>query len=449
MQQIELPKASRLLSRDFTFGVATAAFQVEGATQADGRLPSIWDHFCAIEGRVKNGDSGMPACDHYHRWQEDLELIEGLGVDAYRLSIAWPRVMTEDGQPNAEGLDFYKRLLDSLRERNITPFVTLYHWDLPQHLQERGGWLNRDTAYRFQEYVDLVSRELGDRVSSYATLNEPWVSAILGHEVGIHAPGLTDARLARQAGHHLLLAHGLAMQTLRANAPQAQAGLVLNMGPNTPHSRRYDDRVAALVGEASMNHWFLEPVLEGRYPELYIRLYPEQAPQVLPGDMELIAQPVDFIGINYYTRGVVSFDREHLIQNHPPEDVEVTDFGWEVYPQGLTDLLVDLNEQYRLPPLMVTENGMAGDDHLVDGRVHDEQRCRYLNSHLNAVHDAIEQGVDIRGYFAWSLMDNFEWAEGYSKRFGMVYIDYETQQRTLKDSAKAFADFLKDRQAGR
>lgn len=449
MQRIELPSSSRLLGSNFTFGVATASFQIEGATQADGRLPSIWDEFCARQGNVKNGDTGMPACDHYNRWQDDIELIRDLGVDAYRLSVAWPRVMTKDGQPNTKGLDFYKQLLDRLQEYGIRSFVTLYHWDLPQHLQERGGWLNRDTAYRFQDYASLVSRELGDRVDTYATLNEPWVSAILGHEVGIHAPGMTDARLARQAGHHMLLAHGLGMQTLRQEAPKAQAGLVLNMGPNTPLTQRYDDRAAAMIGEASMNHWFLEPALEGRYPELFARIHPELMPQVLPGDMDIISQKVDFIGINYYTRGIVSFDNAQWVKGHEAKGAEITDFGWEVYPQGLTDLLVDLDAQYDLPPLMITENGMAGDDHLDQGRVHDEQRCRYLQSHLHAVHDAIEQGVDVRGYFAWSLMDNFEWAEGYSKRFGMVYIDYDTQQRTLKDSARLFADFLKQRPASR
>lgn len=447
MFSLDLPSHSRLLTPEFTFGVATASFQVEGATQADGRLPSIWDTFCQQPGRVKNGDNGMPACDHYHRWAGDVEMIQGLGVDAYRLSIAWPRVMTSSGQPNAKGLDFYKQLLDRLLESGLAPYVTLYHWDLPQYLQDFGGWVNRDTAYRFRDYADLVTRELGDRVASYATLNEPWVSAILGHEIGVHAPGLKDARLGRQAGHHLLLAHGLGMEVLRTNAPKADAGLVLNMAPSTPKTNRYDDQVAARLSEASLTHWFLEPVLEGRYPALFERFYPELTPITMPGDMELISQPVDFIGINFYTRGVVSFDAKTDVKNHEPENVEITDMGWEVYPQGLTDLLVDLDRTYQLPPLLITENGMAGADELHNGRVHDEQRVRYYNSHLNAVHNAIELGVDVRGYFAWSLMDNFEWAEGYDKRFGLVYVDYETQQRTLKDSALAFKDLMARRKS--
>ncbi len=447
MFSLDLPSHSRLLTPEFTFGVATASFQVEGATQADGRLPSIWDTFCEQPGRVKNGDNGMPACDHYHRWAGDVEMIQGLGVDAYRLSIAWPRVMTEQGQANAKGLDFYKQLLDRLLESGLAPYVTLYHWDLPQYLQDFGGWVNRDTAYLFRDYADLVTRELGDRVASYATLNEPWVSAILGHEIGVHAPGLKDARLGRQAGHHLLLAHGLGMEVLRTNAPKADAGLVLNMAPSTPKTDRYDDQVAARLSEASLTHWFLEPVLEGRYPALFERFYPELTPITMPGDMELISQPVDFIGINFYTRGVVSFDAKTDVKNHEPENVETTDMGWEVYPQGLTDLLVDLDRTYQLPPLLITENGMASADEIHNGGVHDEQRVRYYNSHLNAVHNAIEQGVDVRGYFAWSLMDNFEWAEGYDKRFGLVYVDYETQQRTLKDSALAFKDLMARRKS--
>ena len=447
MFSLDLPSHSRLLTPEFTFGVATASFQVEGATQADGRLRSIWDTFCEQPGRVKNGDNGMPACDHYHRWAGDVEMIQGLGVDAYRLSIAWPRVMTEQGQANAKGLDFYKQLLDRLLESGLAPYVTLYHWDLPQYLQDFGGWVNRDTAYRFRDYADLVTRELGDRVASYTTLNEPWVSAILGHEIGVHAPGLKDARLGRQAGHHLLLAHGLGMEVLRTNAPKADAGLVLNMAPSTPKTDRYDDQVAARLSEASLTHWFLEPVLEGRYPALFERFYPELTPITMPGDMELISQPVDFIGINFYTRGVVSFDAKTDVKNHEPENVETTDMGWEVYPQGLTDLLVDLDRTYQLPPLLITENGMASADEIHNGGVHDEQRVRYYNSHLNAVHNAIEQGVDVRGYFAWSLMDNFEWAEGYDKRFGLVYVDYETQQRTLKDSALAFKDLMARRKS--
>ena len=434
-----------MLAPGFTYGVATASFQIEGALQEDGRIPCIWDTFCATPGKVKNGDTGAPACDHYHRWEEDLALVHELGVDAYRFSIAWPRVMAEDGTPNTRGLDFYKRLLDRLRELGLQSYVTLYHWDLPQHLEDRGGWLNRETAYRFQDYADLVTRELGDRVDSYATLNEPWCSAFLGYGYGVHAPGLKNIRYARQAAHHLLLAHGLGMETLRQNAPQAQSGIVLNMGPMTPQTDRYDDLIASKLAEAGGNHWFLEPLLKGEYPHIYNRFNPEEAPLVLEGDMETISAPVDFIGINYYTRNISRYDKEHFLQIERNPEAEHTDIGWEIYPEGLTSLLVDLHRQYELPPLMITENGAAGADDVQGGEVHDDQRCRYFDSHLNAVHQAMEQGVNITGYFAWSLMDNFEWAEGYEKRFGLVHVNYDTQERTLKDSAKAFSRLMQER----
>jgi beta-glucosidase len=443
--RFKLPEGSRMLASEFTYGVATASFQVEGATHEGGRLPCIWDTFCATPGKVKNGDTGERACEHYHRWEEDFALIEGLQVDAYRFSIAWPRVMKEDGTPNAQGLDFYRRLLDRLNERGIQPHVTLYHWDLPQHLEDRGGWLSRETPYRFQDYADLVTRELGDQVHAYSTVNEPWCSAFLGYGYGVHAPGLKSMRYARQASHHLLLAHGLGMEVLRSNAPRAQSGIVLNMGPMTPKTDRYDDLIASKLAEAGGNHWFIEPVLEGRYPHVFNRFNPREEPLVLEGDLEKISVPVDFIGINYYTRNISTYDPEHFLKLHPNPDAEHTDIGWEIYPQGLTDLLVDLHQQYRLPPLMITENGAACADRLLNGQVEDDQRCRYYDLHLNAVHQAIEQGVNITGYFAWSLLDNFEWAEGYDKRFGIVHVDYDTQQRTVKESAKAFQRLMQER----
>lgn len=444
--EFQLPSESPMLHKDFTFGVATASFQIEGATEVDGRLKSIWDTFSETPEKVKNGDTGEPACDHYHLWRDDLDIVKSLNVDAYRFSIAWPRVMHENGSVNQKGIDFYRRILDRLCEDGIQPHVTLYHWDLPQYLEDRGGWLNRDVAYRFQDFADLVTRELGGQFHSCSTINEPWCAAFLGYGYGVHAPGLNNIRFAKQAGHHLLLAHGLGMDVLRTNVPQVKSGIVLNMGPMTPKSERYDDFIAAKIAEAGGNHWFIEPLLEGRYPHIINRYEPDKMPLVLEGDMELISRTVDFIGINYYTRNISSYDSENFLKLHKNPTAEHTDMSWEIYPDGLRDLLLDLHRNYELPPLMVTENGAACADLIENGAVWDDQRCRYFDLHLNAVHQAIERGVNITGYFAWSLLDNFEWAEGYDKRFGLVYVDYDTQKRTLKESAKAFRRLMQFRQ---
>jgi beta-glucosidase len=430
----------------FTWGVATASYQIEGAIHEDGRVPSIWDTFCAEPGKVLNGDSGDVACDHYHRWETDVELIAGLGVDAYRLSIAWPRVMDEKGRPNAKGIDFYKRLLDRLEQKGLQRFVTLYHWDLPAHLQARGGWLDRDTAYRFADYADLMSRELQGRVTAWATLNEPWCSAFLGHGNGHHAPGLANLRFATQAMHHLLLGHGLALPALKANDPAAQRGIVANIGRGTPDSDKPADRDAAFLYETQHNQWVLDPLFKGEYPQELFRLWPGTEPLVLEGDMATIASPIDFLGINYYFRSNLRSDGKHGFVDVPLPGVERTQMGWEVYPQGLQDLLRQFKADYpNLPPIYITENGMASDDHVESGRVHDEQRIGYLNGHFAAVAGAIEAGVDVRGYFVWSLMDNFEWSFGYERRFGLVHVAYATQQRTLKDSARLFREFLAER----
>jgi beta-glucosidase len=434
---------SGLLRKDFIFGAATAAFQIEGASNEDGRTDSIWDQYCRQPGKVYNGHDGSQACDHYHRWEQDLQMLADLNVDAYRLSIAWPRIMPTRGEVNAKGLQFYKQIIARLNELGIKPYVTLYHWDLPAYLEERGGWLNRETAFAFAEYADIVTRELGDSVASYATLNEPWCSAFLGYRYGVHAPGVKDDRAGFQAAHHLLLAHGLALPRMRLNAPGAQHGIVLNFAPNYPDTPA--DELAVAFADAENSHFFIQPLLEGKYPELIAELRPQWMPLVVDGDMEQIAQPLDFIGVNYYTRSVVKAAGDTIYKAVPQKNVEVTDFGWEVYPQGLTDLLVGMHRRYRLPPLLITENGAACDDRLIDGVVDDEQRCRYYQTHLEAVDRAMREGVDIRGYFAWSLMDNFEWAEGYSKRFGLVYVDYATQQRTLKRSAIMFQAFLASR----
>lgn len=433
---------------DFTWGVATASYQIEGAVDADGRLPSIWDTFCKQPGKVLNGDTGAQACDHYRRWASDADLIADLGVDAYRLSVAWPRVMHRDGTPNPKGLDFYKRLIDRLAARGVRTMATLYHWDLPQHLQDRGGWLNRDTAYRFADYADQVSRALAGRVDSYATFNEPYCSAYYGYGTGHHAPGHTKMRHAVQAMHHLLLAHGLSLAPLRANDPGADLGIVANVQRGSTESIAPADLEAVRLFELQQNHWVLQAVLQGAYAPDLFHLWPGTEPLVLDGDMATIAQPIDFLGINYYARRTLRSDGAHGFVDAPRAGVERTQMGWEVYPQGLEDLLRGFKASYaNLPPIVIAENGLASDDRVVDGRVDDSHRQSYLQRHFEAVHRAIEAGVDVRGFYVWSLMDNFEWAFGYERRFGLVHVDYATQQRTLKDSALHFRDYLRQRRA--
>lgn len=422
----------------FVFGVATSSFQIEGATREDGRGPSIWDTFCREPGRILDGTNGDVACDHYHRWREDLDLIKNLGADAYRFSIAWPRIQPEGrGAVNAAGLDFYERLVDGMLERGLKPYATLYHWDLPQTLQDMGGWANRDTAHRFAEYARLVAERLGDRVTSYATLNEPWCSSILSYQIGEHAPGLRNRKLALAAAHHLLLGHGEALSAMRDAVRGAELGIVLNLQPTYPASEKPEDVAAARFADGTFNRWFLDPLLKGEYPADIWEAYGADVPEVQPGDLACIARPLDFLGVNYYSRGVNSANGSVR-----PPDSTYTHMGWEVYPQGLTDLLVRLKEDYAVPPLLVTENGAAYPDELAGDRVHDPERVRYFESHLEAVAQAVRRGVDMRGYFAWSLLDNFEWAWGYSRRFGLVYVDYTSQRRVLKDSALWYQGLL-------
>ena len=443
---ITLPTQSTMLTSDFIFGVATASFQIEGATQIDNRLPSIWDTFCATPGKVKGADNGDIACDHYHLWEQDIQLIKDLGVDAYRLSIAWPRVMDKNGEANQAGLNFYRQLLKKLKAEGLTVFVTLYHWDLPQHLEDKGGWLNRETAYRFKDYTDLVTQELAEWVDSWATFNEPFCAAILGYELGIHAPGLSKPEYGRQAAHHILLAHGLALPVIRKNAPASQVGIVLNMNRSYAASEKAEDQFACLMRDTLDNQFFIEPLMTGQYPQILKTVAPHYLPMILPGDMDIISQPIDFLGMNFYTCNHNAYDADQLFKNVPnAAPVEYTDIGWEIAPHAFTELLVTLNKQYSLPPMYITENGAACADHIIDGEINDDQRVRYLEGHLNAVHQAIEEGVDIRGYFAWSLMDNFEWAEGYSKRFGLTYVDYQTQERTIKRSGHAYRALLNSR----
>jgi beta-glucosidase len=437
-----------MAQRPFLWGVATAAYQIEGATEVDGRLASIWDTLSATPGKILDGSTGAVACDHYQRWAADVDLIAALGVDAYRLSIAWPRVMDAAGKPNRAGFDFYKRLLDRLAERGIERFVTLYHWDLPQYLEDRGGWLNRDLAWRFADYADCASRELSGRVTAWATLNEPWCSAYLGYGNGLHAPGRSELRFATQAMHHLLLAHGLALPALRANDPAALHGIVANVGAVSTDGASAADQDAAHLAAVFQNDWVLQPLLRGTYPDDLFRLWPGTEPLVLPGDLERIGAALDFLGINYYFRTNVRSDGKHGFVDRPLADVERNQMGWEVYPQGLEDLLRRFKAAYpRLPPIYITENGTALDDRVVDGEVDDEARISYLARHFAAVSRAIDAGVDVRGYFIWSLMDNYEWGYGYQRRFGLCHVDYRTQQRTPKRSARAFKAFLASRSA--
>lgn len=440
-QEISLPSPSRLQSQDFIFGVATSSFQIEGDRQ--GRLASIWDKFCQQPGAIADRSNGEQACDHVKHWLTDLEHIKALGVDAYRFSISWPRVINETGDINPEGLAFYVGLINELRAQGIKVFVTLYHWDLPQHLEDKGGWLNRETAYQFADYVDKVSNILGSSVDAYITLNEPYCSAYLGYEMGVHAPGKTGRLNGRTASHHLLLAHGLAMGVLRKNAPLSQHGIVLNIHPGYP--RTSADTNACRKGSEYLFEWYLDPVVNGQYPPVYDLLSEDELPPIIAGDMELIKTPVDFIGLNYYTRNIYSDDGQGWFVEEHGNDYPKTEMGWEVCPHALTDLLVDLNRRYDLPPIYITENGAAMDDALDNGEVCDGDRIAYFQEHLLALDDAIKQGVDVRGYFAWSLMDNFEWALGYSKRFGLIYVDYQTQQRVWKQSAKAYQAMLQSK----
>ena len=442
MNKISVPINSKMLKKEFIYGVATASFQIEGA--ADKRLPCIWDTFCAKENTVADGSNGDIACDHYNRWNEDIELIDSLGVDAYRLSISWPRVITESGELNPEGVEFYLNILKELKKRNIKAFVTLYHWDLPQHLEDNGGWLNRETSYKFAQYVHLITVAFGDLVHSYATLNEPFCSAFLGYEIGVHAPGKVGREFGKKAAHHLLLAHGLAMSVLAKNSPNTLNGIVLNFTPAYAVDDKNENILAASFADDYYNQWYIKPIFDGKYPEILQELPDNCHPEIHPGDMEIISHSVDFLGINFYTRSVYKASDDDYFEELPATG-KLTDIGWEVYPQAFTELLQSLNERYDLPPIYITENGAAINDKIVDNEVVDQDRIDYYQEHLLAVNDAIESGVNIQGYFAWSLMDNFEWAEGYLKRFGIVYVDYESQIRTIKNSGHAYKTLISNR----
>lgn len=450
---------------DFLWGAATSAYQIEGAVEADGRGKSIWDDFSHTEGRVVSGDTGDVAANHYNLMSNDVEMMKKLGLQAYRFSIAWPRIMpTGSGKIETRGLDFYDRLLDELLNAGIKPLPTLYHWDLPSILQEKGGWTNRDSADWFADYAAVVHDHFKDRVEMWSTLNEPWVSAFLGYGIGIHAPGLNDPSLAFQAAHHLLLGHGKAVAAMRSQSSESEIGIVLNLAPvylveDAPEDHPAHDAVK--LQDSMLNRLWLNSLLEGQYPETLMQMGSIFTNSIQEGDLAQISRPIDWMGVNYYqdSRSVpdMTNDSEYIDSTgngslpgsrgvRPAEPVgDVTDFGWSTTPDGLRVLLEMLNGDYsNLPPVYITENGCAYDDPIIDGKVMDTRRINYLTSHLESVAKAIEAGVDVRGYMHWSLLDNFEWAEGYRQRFGLVHVDFETQVRTPRDSAHRYSEIIRN-----
>ncbi|NYF98841.1 GH1 family beta-glucosidase [Janibacter cremeus] len=441
----------------FLWGVSTAAYQIEGAVDEDGRGRSVWDTFCEQPGVIADGSSGAVACDHYHRYAEDVALMRELGVGGYRFSIAWPRVLpTGSGAVNAAGLDFYDRLVDELCAAGIAPVPTLFHWDTPQAVEDEGGWLARDTAHRFAEYAAVVADRLGDRVPHWITINEPREVTMLGYGLGVHAPGRTGLFEALPVAHHLLLGHGLAVQSLRATGARS-IGVAASHNPTWSAGESTADREAAELFDHLNNWLFADALVRGDYGEGWNELLPVQ-----DGDMSIISQPLDWYGVNYYnpTRvgapGSGSSEVDGVstpdglpFSFTPITDVPQTDFGWPVVPEGLTQILMTMRHRYgeAMPPVMITENGCSYDDPIAaDGRIADERRIDYLDSHLTALREAICQGVDVRGYFTWSLLDNFEWAEGFRQRFGLVHVDYDTLARTRRDSFHWFAEHIRAHQ---
>jgi beta-glucosidase len=435
-----LPK--NVSPENFELGCATSSFQIEGGAAEGGRVASIWDDFCDQPGRIKDASNGKVACDHYHRYADDIKLIADLGFKHYRFSIAWARVVNADNSVNMAGIDFYSRLMDELDKHHITPNATLFHWDLPSHLE--GGWLNRETAYRFADYAALIAEHLGDRLPRVATLNEPWCSAFLGYDLGVFAPGHTKRESSLSAAHHLMLAHGLGMQAWRSRLPKTSLGIVLNPELCDPLTPKAQDIHAAKMAEYERNDCFLNPLFGREWPaalqeQMGARLADRQA-----GDLAITAQPLDFIGLNYYTRSIAKApgspeDAKRGYTFVPPDAADstkqLTDIGWEIYPEGLKRVVNNLTQNWPLPPIWITENGAADNTPVVDSSCNDDMRCTYIAQHVEKMSELIAEGVDIRGYYVWSLLDNFEWAQGYSQRFGIVHVDFDTQLRTPKKSA--------------
>ncbi len=442
---------SRAYPADFTFGVATAAYQIEGAASEDGRGPSIWDTFSHNTKGVLNGDTGDVACDHYHRWEDDLDLIASLGVDAYRFSISWSRLLpTGEGALNQAGVNFYNQLIDGCKARNLKVFVTLYHWDLPQALADNGGWAHRSTAEHFAYYAKTVAELYGDRIDTLCTFNEPWCSSILSHLYGVHAPGNTDLDLTLAVIHGQHRAHGLAVQAVRTVMPDLPLGIVLNCQAIRPASDSQQAKDAAQRHDRFHNGLFLDPLFKGHYPPEIVQHLGNRLPDGWQDDMESIHQPLDYWGLNYYTPEYIT-DSETGDEPYPNaqrverQNVQRTDIGWEIDASALTELMVNLYNRYPLPPCYITENGAAYNHGLVDGEIDDQPRVDYLEAHLQAVLDIVAKDIALLGYFSWSLMDNFEWAEGYSMRFGLIHVDYQTQKRTFKKSAYWYQNLMSHR----
>jgi len=442
--------------QEFIFGVATSAYQIEGATNTDGRGPSIWDDFCHKPGNVANNDNGEVACDHYNLWEQDLDLIRDLNVDAYRFSFSWPRVLPKGtGQINEKGMAFYDRLIDGCLERNLQPFATLYHWDLPSSLLQSGGWTDRDTANAFSDYAELMTTRFGDRLASISTFNEPWCSSILGYLMGIHAPGVKDISLAMKTIHHQHLGHGLAVSRIKSVKPDLPVGIVLNLQSIYPGSNNADDRLAAGRHQAFHNGAFLDPLFKGSYPDVVTEALGQHLPNNWQDDLSTIHQALDFWGLNYYTpTRIVNAEKPgstfpHTMHTFPKHEYDRTDLGWEIDADAFKDLLIDVYQKYPLPPCYITENGACFNDEPEGGIVEDTRRVQYFSQHIEAVASAYNADVPVLGYFAWSLMDNFEWAEGYQMRFGIVHVDYETQRRTVKRSGHWFADLAQSHRVRR
>jgi beta-glucosidase len=432
---------------DFVWGAATAAYQIEGGWQADGKGENIWDRFSHTPGNIDNDDTGDYAADHYYRWREDISLMKEIGLQAYRFSLSWARWLPDGrGAVNPAGIDFYSHLVDGLLENAIEPYITLYHWDLPQVLQDEGGWPARPTVEAFIEYADLVSSKLGDRVKHWMTFNEPYVSAYIGYLDGRHAPGHTDLDEMLAAAHHLLLAHGLAMPVIRNNAPDSEVGIVLNLHGQVPASASAADRAAAFRADGIINRWYLDPLAGRGYPQDIVQYFDRPMDFIQVGDMKVIAQPIDFLGINNYFREIVRSTDIAEEENEPrtlDPQPEHTEMGWEVYPPAFYDLICRVHFDYKFPAIYITENGAAFSDRVNEqGIVDDPRRIAYLQGYLESVERAISAGVPLRGYFVWSLMDNFEWAYGYDKRFGLIYVDYKTKKRILKNSARWYSKVI-------
>ncbi|WP_086931779.1 GH1 family beta-glucosidase [Agarilytica rhodophyticola] len=450
-----------IFDKNFIFGAATAAYQIEGAVAEDGRGPSIWDVFTHKKGKIHNSDNGDTACDHYHRYRDDVDLMTQLRLQAYRFSIAWSRILPEGtGRVNQQGLDFYKALVDRLLEKNIIPYATLFHWDMPLALHKRyGGFLHRRAAYDFANYTEIVVEALGDRIKHWITMNEPWEHSCLGHALGVHAPGHHRPWMHMHIVHNQLLAHGLALQKIRHHSPDAEVGITLSLTPIHPATDSDKDRQAAKIANEFFNFITLDPLLKGYYPKDLCRRFGRFAPKVNAYDMDSICAPCDFIGVNNYQREfarytpLVPFLNTWIVGGTSTADgdfvkdgVQHTSMGWEVYPQGMYEVLHCLQHQYNNPKVIITENGAAFEDTLIEGKVSDPKRIDYLQGYLAQVKSAINEGANVRGYFTWTLMDNFEWAVGYSKRFGLVYVDYDNQQRIIKNSGFWYRDLIQKNQ---